>query len=166
MQSDPVADTAADSALLKAKSDALRLLSIRPRSIDELKSHLKLKKYPETAIDEVIRLFQHQGLLNDEKFAKFYAAARVHTRPAGRRQLEFDLKRKGIPNKIVSETISNLEDYDEKKIAKDLVWRRFEKMSGLPKEKKKARLYGFLKRRGFSDDAVFQVINDLFKNED
>ena len=29
------------------------------------------------------------------------------------------------------------------------------------KEKKKTRLYGFLKRRGFGNDAIFPVMNEL-----
>ncbi len=155
-----------EALLLKAKSDALRLLSFSPRSVEELKKRLLMKKkYLVPLVDEVIESFKKQGLLDDVKFAKLYASSRIYSRPSGRRQLEIDLKRKGVPGPLIGETLKNLEDYDERKIAKDLVRGRFQKMTGLPREKKKARLYGLLKRRGFGDDVIFGVFDELFKEE-
>jgi len=156
-----------ESLLLKAKSDALRLLSFSSRSVEELKKRLLMKKkYSVPLVEEVIESFKKQGLLDDVKFAKLYASSRVYSRPSGRRQLEIDLKRKGVSGQLIGETLKNLEDYDEKKIAKELVSTRFLKMAGLPREKKKARLYALLKRRGFGDDVIFSVFDELFKKEE
>lgn len=152
-----------DAQAMKVKSDALRLLSFRPRSVEELKDRLRLKKHPEALIEEVIGSFRKQGLLDDTKFAKLYAESRVYSRPTGKRQLEADLKKKGLSSELVSRTIAAIPDYDEKKMAKDLVWKRFNKMAGIPDEKKKARLFGFLKRRGFETNTIFSVIEELFK---
>lgn len=155
-----------ESLLLKAKNDALKLLSFSPRSVEELKKRLLMKKrYSAALVDEVIELFKKQGLLDDAKFAKLYASSRIFTRPSGRRQLEIDLKRKGVSGQLIGDTLKNLEDYDEKKTAKELVRSRFLRMAGLPREKKKARLYGLLKRRGFGDEVIFSVFDELFKEE-
>ncbi len=151
-----------DALLLKVKSDALRLLSFRPRSVKELRDRLKLKRYPAAAIDNALDILSKQGLLNDEKFAKLFAESRVYSRPTGKRQLEIDLKKKGLPKELVDETLANLKDYDEKKAARDLVFNRFQRMAGIPNEKKKARLFGFLKRRGFANDAIFAALDELF----
>ncbi len=151
-----------DERLLKAKSDALRLLSFRARSVEELRSRLKLKKFSADIIDEVIDSFQRQGLLNDEKFAELYANSRVYSRPTGKKQVEADLKKKGISAKVVSETLNKMTDYDEKKAARDLVFSRFHKMTGVSREKKKARLFSFLQRRGFSTAVIFSVLSELF----
>ena len=151
-----------DSALLKAKSDALRLLSFKPRSILELRNRLKLKKYDSELIDRVVDGLKRQGLLDDEKYAKLFANSRTHTRPSGKRQLEFDLKRKGLSGETITKALKSLDDYDEKKAAKDLISVRFQKMTGLPDEKKKARLFGFLKRRGFATGAILTALSELF----
>jgi regulatory protein len=155
-----------DVLFLKAKSDALRLLSFRPRSVEELRSRLKRKKrYPGEMIERVIGAFQKQGLLDDEKFAKLYAQSRIYSRPVGRRRLALDLSQKGLSRELVAETLAKLSDYDEKQTAKDLVFTRFHKMTGVSREKKKRRLYGFLKRRGFANDTIFAVMSELFKGE-
>lgn len=154
-----------DEALsIKVKSDALRLLSVRPRSVAELEERLRLKKHPEEAIQETLRLLKTQGLLDDLKFAKFFANSRTHHRPLGRGRLEFELKKKGLSKQAVAGALAGLGDVDEKKTARDLVFGRFQKMTGLSDEKKKNRLFGFLKRRGFSNDVIFPVISELFKD--
>ena len=157
-------DDSKQAQLLKIKSDALRLLSFSPRSTDELRKRLKLKKYENSLIEEVIESLKKQGFLNDEQFAKLFANSRVYSRPSGRKNLEFELRKKGLSQELVSETLCGLQDYDEKKIARDLVYTRFQKMKGLTPEKKKARIFGFLKRRGFGNDAIFTVLAELFKN--
>ena len=154
-----------ESLLLKAKSDALRLLSFKPRSVEEMRERLTRKKYPEAVVHEAVEALLKQGLLDDEKFAKLFANSRVYTRPTGRKQLEFDLKKKGLSKELVENTIKGLQDYDEKKSARDLVYTRFQKMTGVSKEKKKSRIYGFLKRRGFQNDVIFETLNEII-NED
>ena len=155
-----------ESRFLKAKSDALRLLSFKPRSVEELRGRLRLKKYGSEVIENVIESLKRQGILNDEKFAKLFANSRVYTRPAGRRQLEFDLKRKGLSKELVATTLGDLKDVDEKKMARDLVFTRFQKMSDVPEKKRKARLFGFLRRRGFQNDTIFAVMRELFRDTD
>jgi regulatory protein len=157
----------ADETLkLKIKSDALRLLSFRPRSVAELRQRLKLKRYPADAIAEVVDALRRQGLLDDEKFAALFTQSRLYGKPVAKRQLETDLKKKGVSKELIGAALAGLKDYDEKAAARELVARRFERMIGVPDEKKKTRIFGFLKRRGFDNDTIFGVMNELFKSDD
>lgn len=149
---------------VKIKTDALRLLSFRPRSVEELRQRLRQKKYTAEAVQEIIETLTKQGLLNDALFAKMFANSKIYERPVGKRQLEIDLKKKGLSAPLIQETLGGLKDYDEKKTAMDLARERFLRMEGLSDEKKKTRLFGFLKRRGFSNDAIFGAIRELLKN--
>ena len=151
-----------DDAAVKIKSDALRLLSFRPRSISEMRKRLKMKRYSSELIDETIDFLKLHGFLDDEKFAQLYANSRTSTRPSGRRQLAFDMERQGVPKGIVTKTMEGLTEYDEHAAARELVSLKFAKMSGVSDEKKKARLFGFLKRRGFSNGIIFDVLKQLF----
>lgn len=152
-----------EELLLKAKSDGLRLLSFRPRSVEELKNKLLDKGHDQALVEEVINHFKKQGLLDDDKFARLYANSRVHTRFAGRRTIETELKQKGVSGAIIAETLKGLSGDTEKETALELARGRFERMTELPRQKQKTRLYGLLKRRGFSDEIVFSVFNELFK---
>ncbi len=158
-------DLTEDDAFLKAKSDALRLLSIRPRSVAEMTERLKRKHYPKEIIEKLIGVFQAQGLLNDDQFAKLFANARVHSNPQGRKKLAVELAKKGLAPTLIEKTVAGLKDVDEESMAMELARRRFEHMAGLSSEKKKFRLYGLLKRRGFDDGVVFGVIQKLMKDK-
>lgn len=152
-----------EQEFLKAKSDALRLLSFSARSAEELRARLKRKKYADALIGRVIETFQKQGLIDDVKFAKLFAESRVYNRPTGKRQLEMDLKKKGLTSDLVHQTIADLKDYDEKGMVRELARKRLKGMAGVSKEKKKTRLFGFLKRRGFGSEAIFSVMDELLK---
>ncbi len=153
------------SELIKAKSDALRLLSFRARSVKELEDRLKKKKFAPGLIEKVIQGLKSQGLLDDEKFARLFAHSSVYTRPMGKQRLEFDLSRKGLSKETVQKALDSLGDYDEKKAASDLISGRFQKMTGLSDEKKKTRLFAFLRRRGFSSETIFSVLSGLFHGD-
>ena len=152
----------ASAKLVKAKSDALRFLSFKPRSVKELEEKLRRKRYNSDLIGKVVEQLKRQGLLDDEKFGRLMAHSRVHTRPMSKKRLEFDLERKGLSKETVQKSLESLGDYDERKTARDLAFGRFQKMTGLSDEKKKARLFGFLRRRGFSTETIFSVLSELF----
>ena len=78
----------------KTKSDALRLLAARPRSVEELRGRLRLKKHPDARIEPVIELLKKQGLLDDEKFAKLLAVSKTLSRPVGKKQLAIQYQQK------------------------------------------------------------------------
>ena len=153
----------ADEALAKVKKDAFRLLSIRARSIQELRTRLRRKGHGADAVESTLEYFRGQGLLDDEKFAKLYALSRLQSRPSGKKQIEFDLKTKGVPPGIVRQALGSLEDFDEKQIAWEAALKRRRSMKGLPADVTQSRLYGFLKRRGFTGEAVFYVLSRLYE---
>lgn len=148
---------------IKAQTDALRLISYSPRSVAEVRMRLKQKKHAPALIEEVIENLKKKGFLDDAKFGRLYANASVSSRPAGKRRLEMELKRKGLSADDVATAMDSVKEVDEKETARDLVRRRFAKMTGLTPEKKKARLFGFLKRRGFADGAIYAALKDLFE---
>ncbi len=153
-----------EDTLAKAKKDALRLLSFRARSTAELRERLLKKRHSSETVESVVSFCAQQGLLDDEKFAKLYALSRIQSRPVGKRMIAFDLKSKGLPLAVIERAIGSIEDFDEKQIALDLAQHRYERVKGLPENISKARLYGFLKRRGFSNESVFYSISKLYRN--
>ena len=64
---------------------------------------------------------------------------------------------------VVDRALGALEDFDEKQIALELALRRHKHMGRLPENAAKTRLYGFLKRRGFTGEAVFHALSKLYK---
>lgn len=148
----------------KALAYAYRLFNYRPRSSKELEERLALRGYDASVIGEIVALFQKQGLIDDERFAKLWALSRIHIRPASLRTIKQELSIKGIGPETITSTLKQLgQDVDEYEIAKNLAQKRLRLLTGVDKLKKKKRVFDYLARRGFSADVIYKALNETMK---
>ena len=145
----------------RAKNSVLRLLKIRQRSEQELRTKLKLQKISEAVIDQVIQYFKKLRFIDDRQFARSWIRGRL-TRPFGLDRIRFELKTKGIANDIIKEQITSAkENYNEYETVMELARRRFSRYKGIEPLKAKQRTFGYLSRRGFSIEAIQSAIRKL-----
>jgi regulatory protein len=147
--------------LQKAKNYCLLLLKYRLRSQKELYNRLKNKKFDEAVIQEALRFMKTQGFVDDATFAKEWIAWRIK-KPLGVRRLEQELREKGIDPQVIAEHIDKIkEGYSEEEVVSKIARARMEKLKGIGYDKARARVYGYLLRRGFTPEIVINVINRL-----
>ncbi len=148
-------------SLSKARSYALRLIKFRLRSEKELRDSLCLKGAKPSDIDEVMSFLKRAGLLDDELFARLWVESRVK-KPLGFKRLARELKNKGISENIIEGTIRQArEDYSEDDAIRSIIAVRLKKMNNLSKDKAMSRLYGFLMRRGYAHDKVYEALRSV-----
>lgn len=146
----------------KALSYAHRLLNYRPRSKKELKGRLQQRGYDTTIINKVITLFEQQGLIDDKSFAKLWALSRIQAKPSSLTSIKQQLFIKGVDSQIIDDTLGQLrEDVDEYGVAKGLAKKRARLYAGIEKLKAKKRLFDYLRRRGFSFDIIYKVMDEI-----
>ena len=152
----------------KALSYSLKLIKRRLRSTQELRDKLKLKKYPNNIIERIIEEFKQLNYLNDREFAKAWVNDRLNLNPKAPRLLKLELKQKGVSQKIIDEVLNDIiKQYNFKDIAFDLVKGKYERLKGLSDiDKKKRRIFDYLKRRGFDYSIIYQVIDKLFEKDE
>lgn len=145
----------------KARDYAFLLLKYRLRSENELRTRLKRKKFPEEVIAKTISFLKEKEFLNDALFAKSWIDARIK-RPLGINRIREELKIKGVSREIIQEQLRQLkEDYREADIVKEVAAERFSRMRKLEPLAAKRRLCGYLLRRGFSPDTVYEALRQL-----
>ena len=155
-RSRPVKDTAA-----AARNYIYRLLKIRFRSEKEVRDKLRQKGFSEPTVDEAAGYFKGIDLVNDRQFARKWIAWRL-AKPFGLKRIKLELKEKGIaPELIEEELLETKSDYSEEEIVARLAQRRAAKHTGVPREKMKQRVYGYLMRRGFNPAAVFKAVKNI-----
>lgn len=144
---------------------AFTLLSYRSRSKKELHDRLKKKEVDEKNIKEISGRLEELGYLNDINFAKNMANYRK-TQGKGREFIKNDLKLKGVDNKVIEETLENLylSDTEEMNQIRQIAKSKFKLMKNQPAEETKNKLLGFLSRRGFPIDKIFDVLKELRKD--
>jgi regulatory protein len=150
--------------LRKAKSSALRLLKLRPRSVRELHDRLLQKNYPADVVEKVINDLTAAELLDDEAFAKVWLQWRLSGRPVGLRRIALELKEKGIAKDVIEGLIAGAKvNFNEHAVVKVIAERRIRQraQNSVPILKRKKRVLDYLLRRGFSAEVVGRVIRDI-----
>lgn len=147
-----------------ARDHALRLLSIRPRSVREISDRLARKGFERTAVEAVVADLAELGLLDDRKFARDWIENRQHFRPTGAVRLRQELFVKGIDREIADQAVREYKnDADEFPAALDLARRKQKLFRKLDADTAKRRLAGFLARRGYESSIVSKVLKELLK---
>jgi regulatory protein len=164
---DQISDHLIDEVLLseeksRAKEKALRLLSYRARSIEELRKKLLENNYSERTVHRVIEDLLHVGLLDDQAFAETYARSRMVQRPVGRRLLRQELLMKGIPEEIAEKSVEEVYNKQtEEEVAELLIKKRMKRYSGEEPQKIRKKLSNFLFQRGFNWDVISAVLSTV-----
>ena len=145
----------------EAKNYIYRLLKIRFRSEREVRDKLRQKGFSEPTADEAVGYFKGMDLLNDRFFAQKWITWRL-AKPFGLKRVRLELKEKGVAPELIEEELRETKsDYSEEEIVARLAQRRAAKHTGVPREKMKQRVYGYLMRRGFNPAAVFKAVKNI-----
>ncbi len=146
--------------IAKAKSAALRLVKFRARSEKEIRDKLTSKSFDPAVIDQVITSLKESRIIDDDLFARLWVESRIK-KPLGIGRLRQELRRKGIEGAIIEKVLERArENYDEDAVIRGIIGRRSRQMADLPADKAKARLFGYLVRRGYPKDRVMEAIID------
>jgi regulatory protein len=142
----------------EARACALRLIKFRPRSEREIRDKLALKNYAGPVIEETIGFLKRSRLIDDDMFARAWVEGRVR-RPLGRERLRRELEAKGVSRQHIEAALEDaFKNIDEKEVVRGLIRHRMEQMTGLESEQVKARLFGYLVRRGYPQHLVIETI--------
>jgi regulatory protein len=153
----------------QAHEAALRYLDYRPRSVDEIRRHLKSKDVEPDVIDEVIERLSQVGLLDDRAFARYWLENRSDFRPRGERALRMELRQKGVPDDVIAEVLG--EGHNEDDSAYRAAMTQARKIRATDPREFRRKLEAHLARRGYSYDTAREAATRAWsalqpKNED
>lgn len=145
-----------DEILNLAFNKALRFLTIRIRSIKEIKDYLIKKGFVDKTINEVINRLLELKFLNDEEFGAQWIESRQKHKGKSKFVLKTELKLKGLPNELIEKLLEQTQSDFE--TAKDFFERKKNRLSHLSKEEFEKKIIGMLQRKGFSWNIIRAVL--------
>lgn len=143
-----------------ALQKAVKFLSYRPRSEDEVRKNLKKHKFQEGIIEKVIDRMRRGGLVNDVNFAELWVENRSEFRPRGSRLLRVELRKKGIPDDVIENATKDL---TEDELAFRAASKQARKYKKLEWQEFRKKMNGFLARRGFDYGIISNVIPNVWE---
>jgi regulatory protein len=142
---------------------ALRALARRAHARFDLRRRLLQRQHPPNAVDGALDRLSAVGLLDDERFALDYAAAKAR-RGRGPARLVRDLQSQGVDRQVAEDAVRRslaAEGVDPADAVRALAEKRARQLAGLPAAVRKRRLVAFLVRRGFNGGEVREVVESL-----
>ena len=136
---------------VSAHDAALGLLSLRARSVAEMRRRLTMRGVDDDAIEEEVERLKRAGLLDDEAFARAWVEERERLSPRGSRMLRLELRRHGIAADQVEAATAGL---DDRETALELARQKARSVPATEFRTFAAKVGGFLQRRGFDHETV------------
>lgn len=138
---------------------AVKYISIRMRSVKELREYLTKKKFECKNIDEVIDRLLHENILNDSNFARCYVNDKLLLTNNGPDKIKCDLMKLGISDDIISNVISNIDnDIVNEKLEK-IIKKEIKNNTKLPLNKMKNKIINRCINAGYKYDSIIEVLN-------
>lgn len=155
-----------DKIYSELRNYALRLLSIRPQSEQELRRRLQMfikrrKLRSKSYTDELISKLKESNLINDREFTQWFIRSRKRNKPRGKFVIRRELIAKGVKGDLIEEILEKqYKKEEERKIAQKLLDKRISLIKKGEERKMKIKLTKFLLRRGFDKEIVFNIIDE------
>lgn len=144
---------------------ALKLLSVRPRSVVELRQRLLQKKYSPEEVESCTVFLQEKGFLDDQAFAEGWVGGRGPRKLIGRGRLANELRVKGVSREVIQGAVGAVDEEQERERALTAARQKWKSLSNLPADVARRRLYGILSRRGFNSTVIRFAITQVTQGE-
>ncbi|HUJ40657.1 MAG TPA: regulatory protein RecX [Candidatus Acidoferrales bacterium] len=141
---------------------AVRALMRRAHSVHEMRRALERRcEAPELVRAELDRLKESQ-LLDDARYAREFARARVAIRRQGRFRIAQELRRRGVPDRHIDAALDEaFAAQDESALLRQRLERKLRSIRGPLDDRRIASLYRTLLRAGFPPDQVRAAVKAI-----
>ena len=132
-----------------ALNKAVAMLAQRAHAGGEIRQKLERLHYLEDTIDMVLYKLEKERLLNDEAFAREYAASCAR-RQMGRSRIRMELARKGLPRELIDRALEELCEEEADEAAVRLAQKLLRRHNGEDTRKEMQKVLAAMARRGYS----------------
>lgn len=149
-----------ENEILSLCNMSVKYISIRLRSIKEIREYLIRKKQNEEYIEPAIERLIKAGYLDDERFAKAFIKDKLMFTNMGDYKIKKELEKLGVSPEIIENSITEIDDnLLEEKIKKiiDKNIKTNKKYSGAALKNK---IYNHLITSGYSKSKVIEILNN------
>jgi regulatory protein len=124
-----------------------------------MKQRLIRLGYEPEIVDLVIQDLIEEGVLNDHRFVKEFTSDYTELKPRGNVYIMNELRRKKVDAELIEEVLKNR---NEKEIIRNLIQKKFSDLN-ISDPKQKAKMIRRLMSRGFTPQAIYEVIDEQYE---
>ena len=146
-----------------ALNDAVALLAQRARASGEIRQKLRGRRYMEDTIEMVLYKLEKERLLDDDAFAREWAASRARCQ-IGRSRIMRELRMKGISQELAESALESLDQEESDEAAATLAQKLLKRYSNEPDARKAMqKMLAAMARRGYGYESSRTAIETAMR---
>ncbi len=146
---------------------ALKFLQMRFHGRSELSTKLMRQEYGPAVVESVLDDLTRMGYLDDERFAREFAASAARRRQFGRRRSMMELMKKGIARPTAERALDEVyQTHDDLAAARRLIEKKAASLKRLDPQAARRRLAGQLLRHGFDYETIRPLIDEFLGGDE
>ena len=142
----------------EALNCAVSLLAVRARSGGEVRRKLEERHYMEDAVEMALYKLEKEKLLDDEAFARDWAASRAR-RQVGKNRILQELRLKGVSRELAERAVEALDECESGDQAEALARKLLKKHKTEEPRKAMNKVMAALARRGYGFDEARRAVD-------
>jgi len=152
-----------DEAYVQAKQQALNYLAHKPRTEAEVRRRLGDQDTPASVVEDVVARLYTLNYLDDESYARDYVRNRFASKKYGPIRLRRELVDRGVDRSVAETTVDDhFADHNPVAAARTHAEKRWGRLADEPDpRRRKQKLYRYLRRRGFTTDTIYTVLDEV-----
>jgi regulatory protein len=139
----------------KAFERALEALALRERTTAELVAWLRQRDFERPEIEDAIDRLVASGVVDDERFAREFAADKRELRGWGPDRIRETLYERGLDPALIEAAVGGEDHAQQLRRAVELLERRSEPVFD---DRSRARALAFLARRGYDAELAYDAV--------
>lgn len=144
---------------------AFNFLKVRDRTEFELRLKLAETDAGNEDIEAVIQELNEMGFIDDGEFAQKFARFRLITKHQGPVRIKLELKKLGVADSIITETINQLPQHDTVSAAVSYLESRSWRLRKYDEREQQLKAKQLLFARGFGSETISLAIDEFFTQE-
>lgn len=112
------------------------------------------------AKDEIMLYLLKENYLNEERFTRSYIRGKFYQKKWGRNKIISHLKFKGITQKLIQNSMDEIDGEDYESILKNLYQNHYVKQKNLKDNQKKSKTISYLMAKGYEYSVIAEMLKD------
>ncbi len=153
------------SGLNKEIAKIRRWCAMQERCLVDVKIHALALGLSEKVAEKAIEALIDEGFIDEERYAKIYAGSKFRNKNWGRARIIGELKARQIPNDIIKTALAEIDEEEYRNRIIEMVEHKLAVTDRSNTALYKHRLAKTAVAKGYENELVFEIIDELLKNK-
>jgi regulatory protein len=141
------------------------ICSKQEKCTNDIRKKLSEFKLSAEETDIILNALVKDNFVNDKRYSLSFIHDKLRFNKWGKIKLRYELRSKGVSNEYISKALDSIDSSEYRSILKSELLKKLKKSHSSGKTEMKSKLVRFAQSKGFENELIFNVINEILGNK-